>query len=53
MIGHTALRNTTSKQVLDAITEFYLLANANAIFAASESGFSIMASKFNNIPLLK
>jgi len=53
MIGHTALCNTTPKQVLDAVTEFYLLTNANAIFAASESGFSIMASKFNNIPLLK
>ena len=53
MIGHTALSNTTVKQVLDAVTEFYLLTNAKAIFAASESGFSIMASKFNNIPLLK
>jgi len=53
MIGHTALCNTTPKQVLDAITEFYLLTNAKAIFAASESGFSIVASKFNNIPLLK
>lgn len=52
IIGHTALCNTTAKQVLDAITEFYLLTNATAIFAASESGFSIMASKFNNIPLL-
>jgi len=48
-IGHTALHNTTHKQVLDAITEFYILANSNTIFGASRSGFSLMASKFNNI----
>ena len=52
-IGHTSLSNTTSKHVLDGITEFYLLTNARAIFAASPSGFSVTASKFNNIPLLK
>jgi len=52
-IGHTALPNTTPKQVLDGITEFYILTNSKQIFAASESGFSTIASKFNNIPLLK
>jgi hypothetical protein len=51
-IGHTSLSNTTSKQVLDGITEFYILTNSKKIFAASTSGFSIIASKFNNIPLL-
>jgi hypothetical protein len=51
-IGHTSLTNTTEKQVLDAITEFYILTNSEMIFSASYSGFSIIASKFNNIPLI-
>ena len=51
-IGHTTLRCTTEKQVLDAITEFYILTNSEMIFAAANSGFSIVASKFNNIPLI-
>jgi hypothetical protein len=51
-IGHTALRNTTKKQVLDSVTEFYILTNSKMIFSASQSGFSKMASKFNNIPLI-
>ena len=51
-IGHTSLLNTTSKQTLDAITEFYLLCNSEKIFIASESGFSRMASKFRNIPII-
>ena len=52
-IGHTSLSNTTDSQVLDAITEFYILTNSTMIYAASYSGFSIMASKFNNIPLIR
>jgi hypothetical protein len=51
-IGHTALLNTTEKQALDGITEFYILTNSESIFNASNSGFSIIASKFNNIPLI-
>ena len=51
-IGHTSLSNTTRKQVLDGITEFYILTNSTTIFAGSLSGFSIVASKFNNIPLI-
>lgn len=51
-IGHSSLSNTTNKQVLDAITEFYILTNSKLIFGASNSGFSIVASKFNNIPLI-
>ena len=50
-IGHTSFTNTTEKQVLDCITEFYILTNSEMIYAASKSGFSLMASKFNNIPL--
>ena len=50
-IGHTSLSNTTPKQVLNSVTDFYLLSNSEEIFIASHSGFSIMASKFKNIPL--
>ena len=52
-VGHTSLSNTTEKQILDAITEFYILTNSKIIFAASTSGFSTLASKFNNTPLIK
>lgn len=52
-IGHTSLTNTTDKQTLDAITEFYIMSNSNEIYTASKSGFSILSSKFNNIPLQK
>jgi hypothetical protein len=51
-IGHTSLSNTTEKQVLDGITEFYIMTNSKMIYAASLSGFPIVASKFNNIPLI-
>ena len=50
-IGHTSLSNTTNEETLDAITEFYILTNSKMIFAASESGFSLIAAKFNNVPL--
>lgn len=50
-IGHTSLTNTTLQQILDAVTEFYLLTNSDHIYCASISGFPIIASKFNNIPL--
>lgn len=52
-IGHTSLSNTTDKQVLNSVTEFYLMTNSEKIIAASESGFSIVSSKFKNIPLIK
>lgn len=48
-IGHTALPNTSNKQILDTITEFYILSNSQLIYAASKSGFSNMASKFTNV----
>jgi len=51
-IGHTSLGNTTDKQILDAVTEFYLITNSEKVFSASFSGFSIIASKFRNIPLV-
>lgn len=49
-IGHTSLSNTTQQQVLDGITEFYLLIQSDAIYHASNSGFSLMAAKFRGIP---
>jgi hypothetical protein len=51
-IGHTSLSNTTKKQTLDGVTEFYIMTNSKMIFGVTQSGFSIIASKFNNIPLI-
>jgi len=51
-IGHTSLSNTTDKQTLDAVTEFYLMTNSEQICSVSNSGFSIIASKFKNIPII-
>ena len=49
-IGHTSFTNTSKKQVLDTITELYLLTKSQKIYSASQSGFSIIASLFNHIP---
>tara|TARA_B110001469_G_scaffold49760_1_gene48419 strand:- start:154 stop:918 length:765 start_codon:yes stop_codon:yes gene_type:complete len=48
-IGHTSLSNTTNKEILDAITEFYIMSNSELIYGASNSGFSIVASLMNNV----
>lgn len=48
-IGHTSLENTTNIQFIDTITEFYILTNSDIIYAASRSGFSQMAAKFNDV----
>jgi len=45
-VGHSSLSNTSEKQILDALSEFYLLTNSKVIFGASNSGFSKVASKF-------
>jgi len=51
-VGHTSLSNTTEEQIVDAVTEFYIMCKSSHIYSASSySGFSIMASKFNNTPL--
>ena len=52
-IGHTSYPSTKNKEVLDTITEFYILSNSQLIYAASHSGFSEMASKFNNNKYIK
>jgi len=50
-IGHTSLLNTTEKQVLDTVTEFYILTKSSHIVSASFSGFSVMASRFQRKPI--
>lgn len=50
-IGHTAWKNTTELQTLNTLSEFYLLSNSKEIYLGAYSGFSIMASKFKNIPI--
>jgi hypothetical protein len=52
-IGHTSYTITSNKQILDTITEFYILTKSKKIFGASQSGFSIVAANFNNIPYIK
>ena len=51
-IGHTDLFNTTDKQILDTLTELYLLTNSEKIYYASVSGFSFVAAKFKNILII-
>jgi hypothetical protein len=50
-ICHTGLRNNSELQILNTVTDFYLLSYSKHIYKASYSGFSIMASKFKNIPI--
>lgn len=52
-IGHTSLVNTTDKQILDTITELYILSKSQIIYAATKSGFSKIASQFNNIEYIR
>jgi len=51
-IAHTNHSDTTEKQTLDTITEFYLMSNSEKIYYASSSGFSVIAAKFKNIPFI-
>jgi hypothetical protein len=51
-IGHTNHFNTTDKQTLDTITDIFLMAHSEKIYYASSSGFSAVAAKFKNIPLI-
>jgi hypothetical protein len=49
-IGHTSLSSTTFEEAFNGITEFYILTNSTEIYSPTESGFSIVASKFNQVP---
>lgn len=53
VIGHSSLYNTSERQVLDAVTEFYIISESEKIYAASRSGFSECASEFKKVPLIK
>ena len=53
VIGHTGLHNTTDEQIFNSVTEFYILTQSERICAISQSGFSLVASKFKNIPLIQ
>jgi hypothetical protein len=50
-IGHTSLSNTTDLQILNSIIEFYLIIHSDHIYMGSKSGFSMIASKFFNVPI--
>ena len=56
--SHTSYNNTSDKQVLDTITEFYLLSCSKLIYSPSKnrdgklSGFSKIASLFNKVKIL-
>jgi hypothetical protein len=50
-IGHTSLSNTTEKQILDTVTEFYIMTKSEHIISCSSSGFCIMASRFHRKPI--
>jgi len=50
-VAHTGLRNTNVKQILDTVTEFYIMTNSEKIVAGSRSGFSLMAAKYRNIEI--
>ena len=52
-IGHTSYKIISNKQILDTITEFYILTKSKKIIGASQSGFSIISAYFNNIPYIK
>tara|TARA_B110000037_G_C17118624_1_gene504804 strand:- start:2041 stop:2820 length:780 start_codon:yes stop_codon:yes gene_type:complete len=50
-IGHVGLKNTTQIQVLDTLTELYIMSLSKKIIVATDSGFSVLASYFNRIPI--
>ena len=49
-IGHTSFLNTTDEQVLNTVTEFYVLTQSEKIIAFSYSGFPVAAAKYDNKP---
>jgi hypothetical protein len=50
-VAHTGLKNTNTKQILDTVTEFYIMTNSEKIVAGSRSGFSLLAAKYRNIEI--
>jgi len=52
-IGHTSLYNTTPVQILNTITDFYLLSKSEHIYSISWSVFPIMAANYKGTPITK
>ena len=50
-IGHTSLKNVTTEQILNAMTDFYLLSRSDHIYSMTCSTFPFMASKYKNTPI--
>lgn len=50
-IGHTSFENTTEEQVMDTVSEFYIMSRSSKIVALSYSGFSLTAARFNSVPV--
>jgi len=50
-IGHTSYKNTSEEQVLNTVCEFYIISQSKRIISNCKSGFSTVASMFNNVPI--
>jgi hypothetical protein len=49
-VVHYNQKGTTEEEVLHTVIEFYLLSKSKKIYAASNSGFSYIASFYGNVP---
>lgn len=52
-IGHTSLNGTTDEQIINTLTDFYIMAHSKELYYFSYSGFPVIAAKYNNIPYYK
>ena len=52
-IGHTCALNTTPEQILNTLTDFYLLSKSEHIYSMAWSVFPVMAAKYNGTPITK
>ena len=50
-IGHSSLLNTSEQQIMDAVTEFFIITQSERIVVNGYSGFSNVAAHFNCIPI--
>lgn len=50
-IGHTSYKNSSEEIIKNCVIDFYILCHSSKIVCSSSSGFSFMASKYNNIDL--
>ena len=52
-IGHTSLNGTTDQQIINTLTDFYIMAHSKELYYFSYSGFPVIAAKYKNIPYYK